>query len=206
VPRTPGAKNRDYEEKRHALALQLAPHLVDADGEPATLRDLARAAGVTEPTLKHYFTDREGVIHAAIEAVSRGGDAYTTTLDRADAPPEVTLRRIAGGFVEAFRDYGLGRIFAGALSLSLQREKRGPDFVNLLLEPSLQAAERLLAAHAEKGELHVPDPRVSALQLLSPVVLALLHQDSLSGNRCRPLEMGAFLDAHLATYLRGHAP
>jgi AcrR family transcriptional regulator len=206
LPRTPGAKNRDHEEKRHKLAAALAVHLVDEAGEPATLRDMARAVGVTEPTLKHYFTDRDGAIHASFMAVCRDGEAYTSTLDRADAPPFVTLRRLAEGFTDAFRNFGLGRVFASALSLSLQRKRRGPDFVNLLLEPTLQSVERLLSAHAAKGELKVPDARVAALAFLSPLLLALLHQDSLSGDRCRPLEVGVFLDRHLAAFLRGHAP
>jgi hypothetical protein len=38
--------------------------------------------------------------------------------------------------------------------------------------------------------------------LLSPVVLGLLHQDSLGGAQCRPLELPRFLETHVDAFLR----
>ena len=46
----------------------------------------------------------------------------------------------------------------------------------------------------------------AALTLLSPVLLALLHQDALHGRRCRPLDVEAFVHTHVRSWLSGHAP
>jgi Ca-activated chloride channel family protein len=45
--------------------------------------------------------------------------------------------------------------------------------------------------------------------MTSPVVLGLLHQEGLSGARCRPLDLDAFLEDHLQHFLAAfavHAP
>ena len=41
--------------------------------------------------------------------------------------------------------------------------------------------------------------------MMGPVILALLHQNELYGSRCRPLELEAYLDAHVDGWLRGYA-
>jgi hypothetical protein len=92
---------------------------------------------------------------------------------------------------------GLGEGFTDA--------RLGMAYVNELLEPTVQTAERLLADLDDHGLLHVPDARAAALGLVGPVVIALLHQDSLHGARCRPLDVEAFLDRHVEAFLNGHA-
>jgi hypothetical protein len=41
---------------------------------------------------------------------------------------------------------------------------------------------------------------------MAPVLLALLHQDSLGGAGCRPVNVGPFLEDHLDRFLRDHEP
>ena len=95
-----------------------------------------------------------------------------------------------------------GAIQAAALSAGLAEAAVGPAYLNEVLEPVLQALEQRIAALAARDELHPTDVRVAALELLAPVFLALLHQDALSGTRCRPLDMDTFLSAHLDHILR----
>jgi AcrR family transcriptional regulator len=205
--RRPGARNRDYDETRSALAASLSTHLLREDGTPATLVDLAATAGVSATTLKHYFGDRDGLYAAALEAARRDGAAYlaegTTPGDRG---PGETLPALLLGTVLAWRRYGLGRVFAGGLALGLGSSRRGPSFVGEVLEPFLQAVESLLREHAERGDLPALPPerrRAVALSLLSPVVLALLHQDGLGGGDVRPLDVEAFARDHADLVLAG---
>ena len=56
--------------------------------------------------------------------------------------------------------------------------------------------------HVERGELVIDDVRHASLMFLSPAVLGLLHQDSLSGSACRPLDLARFLETQVDAFLR----
>jgi len=210
VPRPLGARNRDYARTRHALAAGLAAHLLREDGAPSTLVDLAACAGVSTTTLKHYFTDRDGLYSAAMEAVRADSAQHLAAgAEPSGRPPEQSLPDLLLGTVAAWRRFGLGAVFTGALALGLGSSRRGPCFVDDLLEPFLQAAEVLLGAHVEAAELPVltaDQRRATALSLVAPVVLALLHQDSLAGSGVRPLDVEAYARGHAALVLAGLSP
>lgn len=207
MPRPAGSRNRDYEQTRHALAAALSQQLLRDDGTPATLADLATAAGVSTTTLKHYFGDRDGLYAGVLHAVHRDAAVHLATAAApAGRPPEQSLPDLLTGTAYAWRLHGLGRIFAGALALGLGSAGRGPSFLDGLLEPVLQAAESLLKAHSDIGELPPMSPdlrRGVALSLVSPLVLALLHQDSLGGTRVRPLDVDAYAHTHAELVLAG---
>ena len=202
--RRAGARNRDYERTRHDLAVRSAGHLIRPDGEPATLTDLAAVAGVSATTMAHYFGNREGVYVAAMDAVRSDGAAYLEAMgDPGGRPPEQTLPAALLGTAVAWRTHGLGAVVAGSLAQGIAHERRGPAFLGGVLEPLLAALERLLAAHVRDGDLPAHDTRLTALSLLSPVVLALLHQDALGGTDLRPLDVDHLARAHAALVLAG---
>jgi len=204
VPRTAGSRNHDYETSRQALARALAPALLDASGEPNTLKGLAGVAGVSVPTLRHYFGDRDGVFDAVLAVIRDDSAPYLEGLARpGDADPDVLLPDLLVQTTVVWRRYGVGRLFAGGLALGLEHDTRGPSFVEDLLEPFLQAVERLLDELIAAGRLPAADTRAAALSLLGPVVLALLHQDNLGGVRCRPLDVAAYARAHARIVLAG---
>ncbi len=43
--------------------------MLDAAGEPNTLKGVVAAVDVSVPTLRHYFGDRDGIHAAVLEAV-----------------------------------------------------------------------------------------------------------------------------------------
>lgn len=212
MARPPGARNRDYEQSRLALLRSLSGSLLRPDGAPASLSDLAAAAGVRTTTLKHYFGDRDGVIAAVLETARDDAAGYLSAGATAGARgPERSLPDLLLGTVVAWQEHGLDRLFTGALALGLGSSARGPAFLQHLLEPFLQAVEALLAEHEHRGELPATDPdrrRAAALALLAPLVLALLHQDALGGTDVRPLDVRRLARAHADLVLHGllHEP
>lgn len=202
-----GSKHPDYERKRAALAEAALPRLL-ADGGETSLNELAEAIGVSVPTLKHYFGDRSGLVAAAWR---RQAELARPHLQNAATPSandlETSLRDFLSELVRAWRAFGVGRVFAVGLGSGLHDAAVGPAYLDGVLEPTLQALERRLRRHAELGQLRVRAAdgeglRAAALVLLSPVVLALLHQDALGGATCRALDVDAFVEFHLAGFLR----
>jgi AcrR family transcriptional regulator len=183
----------------------MAPRLLTANGEPATFAELADSAGVSAPTLRHYFGDRVGAYVAALAAVNSDGERFFAgASDIGDRAPDETLPALLLATVEAWRRYGLGAVFSPALALGIGHDKRGPAFLSHLLEPFLESVERLLQAHVDRGELPVDlDVRGAALGLLAPPLLVLLHQDALGGHTQRPLDVETFARTHAQTMLTG---
>lgn len=203
-----GARNPDYEAKRAALADAALPRLM-ADGGGTSLNEFAAELGVSVPTLKHYFGDRPGLIAAALRRQSELARPFVEPLA---TPSSRDLSTSLVGFlralVRAWRPFGVGRVFTVGMAAGAYDAAVGPAYLDGVLEPTLQAIERRLQAHARAGALRVgPDDagglRAAALALLSPVVLALIHQDALGGANCRNLDVEAFVATHVAAFIRG---
>lgn len=204
MPRPAGSRNRDYSDERDRLALALAPALLRREGASVSARDLAAVAGVSVPTLTHYFGSRAGAWRACVEALGRLGAVHVARAgDEDHGPPLPSTRWLLGSFIDAWTMFGVGAMFNAGLSLGMASEEVGPAFVNAILEPSLQAAERRIEGHIRRGEMAPVDVRAAALALLSPIVLALLHQGPLGGDRCRPLDVRALAEVHHEAWARG---
>jgi hypothetical protein len=113
-----------------------------------------------------------------------------------------SLMQFLKGLSVAWFRHKVGPMYASTLAVGLGNRPVGPAFVNHVLEPLLQTGESLLRQHVERGELIIEDARHASLSLLSPVVLALLHQDSLLGSQCRPLDVPKMLETHVDAFLR----
>ncbi len=203
--RISGAKNKDHDTTRQALVSAVSLHVLQSGGKQQSLRELAKVADVDPTTLRYYFKDRHGLVRAVFESMQSIGrmrrdmalsllrlparEAFTTLLKQiAEAWPLILGGMHALGFSEGFTDTGAGQ-----------------SYVALVLEPTLVTFEEMLAHYAGRGELHVPDMRVAALAIASPVFFGLFHQHQLSGARCRPLDVNSFIDAHIAGFCRGYA-
>ena len=200
-----GSRNRDHDATRHGMASKLAAHLLRADGEPATFKDLAAAAMVSPATLKHYFGDRTGVVAAVTEAFALDAEPHLAAM--ADVAPGVavvdSLTDVLLGFAQAWRQHGAGPAIAGGLAVGLGHDANGPVVVDRMLEPLLQAMERRLEVHVGRGDLPEIPVRESALTVVAPVLLALIHQDGLRGSSCRRLDVEDFTRTHVHTVVRG---
>jgi citronellol/citronellal dehydrogenase len=183
----------DAEEKEHGLA---AHALWPVTG-------IKTAATVN---LKHYFGDRDGLVEAITSVCHE--DALPI-LARVSQPQGEDARSSLLLFFErlllGWQHAGVGRLHEVGLSESLGDARLGPAFVNNILEPSLQSTEKLLAVLIERKHLPEMEVRAAALSLMSPVILALLHQGGLMGDRCRPLDVRDFIRVHVDHWLSGWA-
>jgi AcrR family transcriptional regulator len=203
VARTRGSRNVDYEEQRAALARKVRDALTRDQGINASFRELASAADTSVATLRHYFTDREGLLQGVMENQRAEAAPYLAMSAQAKhGDVRGSLVRFLEGLSTAWFKYGVGKMYASTLALGLGNKSVGPSYVNHVLEPLLQSGESLLRQHVEREELVIEDVRQASLMFLSPVVFALLHQDSLSGAQCRPLDLPRFLQNHVDAFLR----
>ena len=96
--------------RRGELAARILDHLLSSGRPDTSFRGLAAAAGVTRPTLVHYFTDHSGAVQAAVELAGERGKIWTRLVaEGPDGPPQqllpMTLKWLVMGWSE-----GLGRL------------------------------------------------------------------------------------------------
>jgi len=149
--------------------------------------------------------ERDPFVHAVFESLLPfGAIHHNLALELLVLPPEeaftILLKRICEGWATV-----LGGLHAVGFAEGMGDSELGHSYVSMILEPTLATFEVMLAHYHEKSFLYVPDVRVGSLGLAAPIVLALFHQYQLSGNRCRPLDLPSFVEAHVAAFLRGYA-
>lgn len=204
MARKQGARSIGYDARRASLIAAMHARLVARDQSPPSMRELAAAAGVTMPTLRHYFGKRDDVIIAVLEAIGQAGAIHLAEAAMSELPfaesIDVALRHGLAGLRQ-----GLTEVHMLGLREAMGQQRIGPAYLHAILEPSLQAMEARLAAHQTRGEMRQGDARHAALALLAPLVLAGLHQTELGGDELRPLDLDALVADHAAAFVRGYA-
>lgn len=194
MPRPLGRRNPDYDEKRERLVRDLAEFVLRSDLTRPSFRQLAQAGGVAEPTLRHYFGDRDGVATAILALLGEQAkpliDAVATPAPNAAAAVDtyIDLSRIGvatGGF---------GRAHSFGLVEGVADEKVGEAYLELLLEPSLQALENRLAPYLGP-DASPARKRAAALMIFAPMLLAVIHQQLLGGEKAAPMDLDAMFGA-----------
>jgi len=205
VPRPKGARDADYAVKRSALLRKLSARLIQLDDTRPSLRQLAIAAGVTVPTLRHYFGDREDLVEAVLEEIAVHGERY---LERGSEPYgelDQSIRAFLRTFAECLVDGPkLGDKIAIAFLEGFYSRRLGPMALNYVIEPPLQAMEKRLAAHQARGELGDVDLRCAALMLISPLVVACMHQQQMFGEEVRPLDFAPLIDSAASSFMKAY--
>lgn len=204
MARTQGARGSDYDAKRAGLIAAMQARLVARDLPPPSLRELAVAAGVTMPTLRHYFGKRDDVVIAVLASIGQAGAEHLAAAAASDLPFAESITAALRHALVGLRQ-GLNDVHMLGLREGMGQGRLGPAYLDAILEPSLQAIEARLAAHQARGEMRGGNPRHAALALLSPLVLAGLHQAALGGDEVRPLDLDLLVTEHAAAFVRGYA-
>ncbi len=84
--------------------LQSALALFSSRGYDATsVREICEAAGITKPTLYHFYGSKEGVYRALVDGVLEDFRAHLTQQLAEDGPVVARLQRVARSYFEAAR-------------------------------------------------------------------------------------------------------
>lgn len=203
--RPKGSRSPGYAERRRELAQQVFQTILE-DGN-SSLRSMAEKTAVSRPTLRHYFGSREGAVQAALESAAHLGKPHQERLAHlpVDDAREALLEALRL-VVMGWREFGVGHIHEVGLKVGLEDDRTAHTYVCDILEPLLQAMERLLARLVGAGRLAPHNPRQGALFLVSPVVMGLLHQDGLGGSEIRPLAIDGVVEGVVDTWCRAHPP
>jgi len=192
--------------RKDELLAELSQIAVAERSAPVSLRQFAIKAGVSEPTLRHYFGDRQGVVIAIIGFFADGARDWL----RRSAIPAATVEDAVRGYADLAVEGAGTAIFAPAHAFALVESIHDPDvaraYLDTIIEPSLKAIETRLGPALDATETQPGRVRHAAIFLYAPILLAVLHQRLLGGAQARPLEMGDFFNDLTGLFAGGLKP
>ncbi|HPF21827.1 MAG TPA: hypothetical protein PK417_00005 [Hyphomonas sp.] len=199
MARTSGARNYDFDSKRAALLDVLTDFALNGDLHRPSLRQFALAASLSEPTLRHYFTDRQGLVIAILETLGQRSNVVWGELPGTPPSPAEALQVYFRASLEGLREGSFVRAHAFGLVEGAACPRAGRAYLDHVLEPALETIRQLL--EATPGGPREPDAlRAAALAALSPVLVMSLHQDLLGGRAVAPLDSQQIV-THLEDWL-----
>ncbi len=208
MARQKGARDTDYEAKRVALLRRMSVRTLRPGAARPSFRQLAQAAEVSVPTLRHYFGDRPKVIAAILDNYLQEGRRGLAAVAEPTGDLATSVRDYAAALLAAMRApraVRLGDVFAVSLAEGLIDGEIGPSALKSIIDPSVEVLRERLDAHVSRGEMMATDTRAAALFLLSPLLLAILHQDHMGGRQCSPVDLEATFESVCAAFLRAYA-
>ncbi len=195
MPRTTGSRNKGFANKKEALLLAMTDFAINGDLRRPSLREFAENAGVTEPTLKHYFGHRQAVVIAILNDIARRGEVIWQALASPSSSSHAALEEYFNVSALGLEHGGFVRSHAFGLVEGLADPEVGKVYVNRLLEPSLQIIiDKLKLSGAENQPPSVL--HTMALGAFAPLLVHSLHQDLLGAETIDPIP-SRYIISHL---------
>ena len=165
---------------------------------------MAKHAGVSVPTLRHYFGNRANLVRDVFGDLHNDGLRYLDHARASNLNLEGSMREAADAILAGARFGRMDKVHALGLTEGLGNDELGPAYLTNILEPSLQAIESRLEAHRLRGEFTAASTRHAALAFAAPLILAILHQKGLGGECARPLDLVEFAKDHVLAFVAAH--
>lgn len=202
MARPAGVRNQDFEEKRGALLRKVTGYLLQDDVVRPSFRQLAIAADSSEPTLRHYFGNRAGVIVEAFKLIRRESEHLRDILRQ----PQKDCTTAVMSYVDYVLELAKSERYVQAHVLGI-RESLDDDgvkeaYLTEFVGPGIEAlTERLLGT---PGPPHTPEEaQAAAMMIVSSSVTMILHQDVLNGRKYMPVDRKLYLEQFGNWFLRG---
>ena len=170
----------------------------------ASMSRIAKAAGVSKPTLYSYFQDKEGLFIALVQQLLHKSNQMALNLptsDKIPLSPEALLRKMATSFLS---EAASNKPFLTLMRLIIGESEQFPElaqaFVRELTKPML---ERLSAYLDHHPQLQFSDPQIAARVFSGAMVHYLIVQEIMNGKEIMPLERDRMVDGLVDLMMAG---
>src|SRR3990167_3584025 len=200
MPRPPGARNHDFDTKRAALLDALTEFGINAALSRPSLRQFALAVGQSEPTIRHYFGDRQGLVIEIIINLGQRAQAIWDIVAEPSVDAATAVKEYLDLTLNGMTEGRFTRVHAFGLIEGFADDVVGKVYLEAMLEPSLKAFSDKLrntpGAPRDEAEL-----RAATLAATAPLFVVGVHQELLGGKTSMPIDMArpfAFLQRWLS--------
>lgn len=170
----------------------------------AKLEDIARRAGVSKGAIYLYFETKEEVFRAVVsEAIAPNVGAVKAMAAAHPGPLADLLRGVTGHIATVVSHTPLG----GVLKMVVGEARNFPEIARVWHDELVSQAIGAMASAIEqaqaRGEVKPGDPRTYALQLISPLLVAVLWRETFVPVGAPPFDLPAVMAQHVDTLLCG---
>lgn len=141
-------------ERRHFEILEQAIRLFNARGyNGATTAELAKAAGISEPTMYKHFKNKKALFQACFRSITDELFSSYRKLYRANPDDEVAYLK---GIIKTYVDFVENNPHKSMFLVHLLSYKNNPEFeddFNEIMQTSIETIENVLASAKKKGTL-----------------------------------------------------
>lgn len=200
------ATHRPGTDRRQAILDAALDAFAERGFQGASVREIARAVGVNEATLYHYFDSKAAILDAVIDQLMERRSVLYAVADDPRQSLGEALTSLVMRTIEIMHE-DKERKFLCLLMIEGPRlavTGRYP-FLRVFHEGGerlTQVFEKLMAT----GRMRRTNPRVVALQFLAPLMIFGFHQHGLGGRKVEPIDIAEFARAQVEMFVRALAP
>ena len=170
----------------------------------AKLDEIARRAGVSKGAVYLYFETKEDVFRAVVDQAIAPNIATVKAMAAAHPGPLADLLRgVSAHVARVVMTTPLG----GVLKMVVGEAGNFPEIARVwhdeLVSQALGAMATAIEHAQARGEVKPGDPRIYALQLIAPLLVAVLWRETFEPIGAPAFDLPAVMDQHIDTLLCG---
>lgn len=194
MPRTTGAKNKNFNIKRDAMIDAAIQHGLSAFPEFTSMRSTAAYAEVSLTNFRHYFPTENDLRRSVIEHLTH---RHLKRAKRYQVNNRMSPRNGLCGLLQLFySDWRLGLGKEWALSTRYAALIDDAESRQTLLRPYLDVFAECLGEYMNRRQIRKGEPEQAALMLLAPALFRLQAQTWKEGD-------DPWVDLHVSAFLKG---
>ena len=170
----------------------------------ARLDEIARRAGVSKGALYLYFETKEEIFRAVVDqAIAPNMQVVRAMVAAHPGPLSELLALVAERVGALMETLPVG----GVIKMVIAEAGNFPELARVwhddLIAHMLGAMTDAIAAAQAPGEVRPGDPRIYALEVISPMLVALIWRETFVPSGAQPFDLPAVARQHVETMVEG---
>ena len=172
----------------------------------ARLDDIARRAGVSKGALYLYFETKEELFRAVVtQAIAPNFQLVFSAIAGHPGPFGDLLQLMAARISVLVTRPAVG----GVLKMVVGEARNFPELARVwhdeVVARALSALSAAIAAAQARGEVRAGDPRMFALQIISPILVGVIWRETFAPIGAAAFDLPALAQQHMDTMTKGLA-
>ena len=170
----------------------------------ARLDDIAARAGVSKGALYLYFETKQELFRAVVEeAVAPNLEAVTAAAESFEGEFAALIRFLMPNLTRIVGETSIGSVAKMVIAESRNFPELARVWYDDLVTKALAMFAGLIGRAQARGEVRAGDPRLYALGLISPFLMAVIWRETFVPIGAPPFDLAALARQHVETVLEG---